>query len=209
MSKIVTLALALSCLPVFADSLRCAAGKQVTYEGISCCTERISAEKCKGLVEGLDRSVRERVASVQKDMVDNKYKYGQAPNCFWNAMAYHSKDIASKAEPIDHPELAELVKKNFTRTATPRAGDVLVFEAAVTEHVYKDEYEPRYPFSYEIPLHAAVYLGEGILFQKENITSDAFSIDTVEHARAVYNRGSGGLGRLVSCKVSLNYYRAN
>ncbi|MCB0407763.1 MAG: hypothetical protein KDD34_06115, partial [Bdellovibrionales bacterium] len=71
-------------------------------------------------------------------------------------------------------------------------GDVLVFIASgeIREDGVSESGAPiRLWFPFESVEHALIYLGDGLIFQKENIGTDVFSIDTLKNTHSTYQKG--------------------
>lgn len=217
MNQIIAFSLLLSftsfALPSSEGSLLCEADRLTEVKGISCCTSRVTREKCAGLVEAhLDAAMLDTIASVKSDISAEKYGYQNAPNCHWTAMAYHDKDEAKQPRLLNFDVLEALVKENFGEVSKEKAiaGDIIIFyEITKTRVVGDDESGRPVPvwWQHTGPYHTGVYLGDGIAFQKEDKNSTRFTIDTIEHVASAYERILNGRPSLAQGRLVAKYFR--
>lgn len=184
-----------SFLAVASNSFVCPE-RNIIYNGVTCCLEAVSEEVCKELVDQLPPVALEAVATVQNQYQKDMYAFGRVPNCFWGAAVTTGllplEDMPMALQPYD---LIDLIAAGFIKEVPMgegwTAGDLLLFEAhgGVREDVVENNIPKRVWIPYSSLEHAAVYLGSGLLFQKENIGSAVFSIDSVENTQKVYEKG--------------------
>lgn len=165
-----------------------------TYQGITCCLESVNKEQCEALIdETLSPRILEDVREVQQIYAEEGYDYGRVPNCFWGA----TNTLGLFAEP-EHRylgvfEVIDALKANdysVTTDGSLSPGDLLMFLSVgerrwdiVENYVPKKVWRPHGEAT-----HTAVVLKDDIIFQKENIFSDVFSIDRLEHSLEAYEK---------------------
>lgn len=170
--------------------------------GVSCCNSALTLNECRDTVEELPLKVQSYVTELQKKFYQNEFPWGNStPNCYWNAYYFSTKENA----PIEFKPLNEFVFFDFIKThrqeitsdhfnnpSNLKYGDVIVFSADgfIREDIVENFVPKRVWIPYSTTEHAAVYIGQGLVFQKENISSEVFSIDTLEHAHFVYERAT-------------------
>ncbi len=164
------------------------------YQGVTCCLDSVSKQQCETLVdEHLPTRVLEDINEVQEIYAREGYDYGRVPNCFWGASNFLGLFNESEHRYLGIFEVIEALKSNHYSINLDEnllPGDLLVFLAVgerrwdiVENHVPKRVWRPHGEST-----HTAVILEEDIIFQKENIFSDVFSIDRLEHSLEAYEK---------------------
>ncbi len=163
----------------------------LVYKGVTCCLDSISENICK---EKIDRLLSESdlaaVQVVRSNYDLGVYEYGGVPNCFWNVLRVSDYIRENEFKVYESSQFEQIIKtkgkflENLTEAGDLNLDDILVFKMSGQIRVV-DEGRPMW-FPFEQVSHAAIYLGEGMIFQKEDVGSKAFSIDSIEHSLSVY-----------------------
>ena len=164
-------------------SYYCEYKDQYIYKNVSCCTTRISKQTCEFLVEKyLSDDKISMVEKVTNGIVDGEWEWGNYPNCFWGALSYRSKELERGPRIIMDSEFMSYIYSDFKEIFDrQQVGDILVFTENY-EFGEKDRYGKLvYEKNEEIVTHAAIYLENGFVFQKESQLNKVFSIDTVDY----------------------------
>lgn len=187
-----------------------------TYKGVTCCTSSVTKHSCESTIDqSFSEQVFEGIDMLQESYKKNEYEYGRVPNCFWNVLNFKGV-IEENTLPyiIESQEFLSILKsqnlelEKVTALHQLQKEDVIVFKF---EGLFRgDEIigGKRRWSPYEQVVHAGVSLGGGLIFQKENIGTDAFSIDGIEHSRRAYERSINKLplrGKIVLYRVSFDH----
>ena len=196
--------------PLFAQSIMCQA--PITISGINCCTERISQKLCQEIINTyLTDEDLDRIKRVQKDIeakrTITRHYY---PNCFWNATATIIPNFFEVDRFVSSYEMEDILEEHFYRIQESelKAYDLIEFyEYAKVKHfedVGKYVWQPI-----EAPAHTAVFLENGIIFQKENFKNSTFNIDrldtTYKTLHKLYNKSK----HKRTSELELRYHRKN
>jgi len=184
------------CLSMANKSFVCPENNFV-YKGVTCCLDAVSQDECINLVnQKLPKHVVAAVASVQQNYQDKAYAYGRVPNCFWQVGVFANLiEFDSYNKPMEFYDLMDLLsmQEDFQiQEGQPiDFGDVLMFSALgeIREDVVENNIPKRKWFPFSSIEHGAIALDDGLLFQKENIGSSVFSIDSIGHTLRTYESG--------------------
>jgi hypothetical protein len=160
------------------------------------------ASQCFAWVDGLSPHLEESVFMVQKlfhresKRSDRESRF-QGPNCYWFALGFHFPEVLSQPKYFSSNEFQRELAENFFLGRRVEAegdfldsdlqrGDLLVLEHHFMIRDF-DSAGSRHDFPLSSIVHAAVYLGEGMVIQKENRLDRTFSIDTVEAMYSFYS----------------------
>lgn len=189
----------------------------IQANGVTCCLDQFSEEQCHQIVEtNLGQEVLERTHSVIELILAGTFEYKENPNCHWNAMAYHFDSFKQNIVPyVDLIAYESILQKEFREVSVNemQKGDVVVyFEYNIREKMLIEDASgrPRMKFV-DIPgeaiSHSAIYLNDGVVFQKENLDSSIFSIAPIEHVRQVYESVANQKPAFHQAKVKFRVYR--
>ncbi len=184
------------CLAIADESFVCPENN-ITYRGVTCCLNSVSKSTCQNIVDQLPLKILEAVTLVQRKYSQGEYAYGHVPNCFWSAaqVAGLIPEREQVPAPVQVWEITDWLKKSsmleLQAGALWQQGSLLLLEAhgEVREDIVENHIPKKKWFPFVSLEHAAVYLGSGLLFQKENMGSAVFSIDSVENTLKAYERG--------------------
>lgn len=128
---------------------------------------------------------------VQSNYLSKNYEYGRVPNCFWNALEFSGISTGDVPRPVSSFQFVDFLAESHQKALDPAFGDILAFVGVgeIRDHKMINNTPRRVWSPFESTEHAAVYLGGGLIFQKENIGSSVFSIDTLENSQGMYKRG--------------------
>lgn len=181
------------------------------YKGVTCCLDFVDRNTCQNLVDALPLHVQESVKEVQKNYLEGAYNFGGVPNCFWGA-AHYAQILEQEEHAFLNPfDLFDALESTMVPTGEMKVGSPLLFYA--TGKTREEIVENFIPKKIWVPFssleHAAVYLGEGLVFQKENQGTDIFSIDSLEHTKAVYEKAfpKGPKNKDVRFEVEAWFYK--
>lgn len=163
----------------------------IVYKGVTCCLESISEEACKSKVDSLPPRVTEAIQSVLNLFDSGAYPYGRVPNCFWFAAMYKNLISYQPHKPIGDIELKEQLKlQGFSPTAQYKKDDLIIFEAqGLLREVKETESGPKRTWTHtEFTGHANIYIGNGLILQKEDIGTNVFSLSSLEQSIEAYEK---------------------
>lgn len=183
------------------------------YEGVTCCG--LSSSQCRSLVEGeIPSSVIDGIHLFRRLFDQGYFFSGTTPNCHWNSLSFGRQHIQTFYE-VDPYELTSYLKRShelLPADAPLRKGDIVYFRFYPEEGMLiKARYSASLFFTSSVSTknlaasgffdHSAVYLGGGLIFQKENAQNRVFSIVDLERAHRSYEKdileSSGLSGQLV------------
>lgn len=189
--------------------------KRFEYKNVTCCTERVSESKC---IELVDKYIQDEYINLIKTIYtnanDGMYGYGSIPNCHWNAVSFHNAQTRQRSTPLAPYELADYLDANTQEIpkSQRRFGDIIVFEALLTERVkeYDMNNMMRFVYSdYKAISHSAIYLEENYMFQKESLGNIAFTIDTADSISRNYEKTEESDSRIIKAVMDTKTYRKN
>lgn len=187
----------------------CPIEEQVMHEGIACCTADISESRCKTLAEGLSDHVKKSISIVHS----REFPYNQVPNCYWSALNFKDENF-SKPEafkPYDGKQIDSMLQiSNFKTTPDGVLGSIVTFYEQTTCRIKSwDENNCQVVSSFEFPqrlTHAGVQIAPGVIFQKENRETKAFSISTIELTRKHVKDLVSAKSDVIKSEISLRFY---
>lgn len=158
--------------------------------------ESVSEVKCRSLVDRyISNSYLDIIERVQGDIREGLYKRGGVPNCFWNSMRFLGIDMGQteREEFLSPYAFESLVEKNFVEIPKAKlsAGDLVYFEGELKDRevIMRNNRPVRVWLPYEQVVHGAIYLEDGLIFQKENVFSTVFTIDSLANSHKKYEEG--------------------
>lgn len=164
------------------------------YKGVTCCLDAISKQDCQALVDQqLPQKVIDAVSNVQENYKAQAYDYGRVPNCFWQVGVFANLvEFDTHDQPLESYDILDLLQTqqgfHIQEDSAFHFGDILMFYAVgeIREEIIENHIPKRKWYPLTSTEHGAISLGGGLLFQKENIGSSVFSIDSIEHTQKVY-----------------------
>lgn len=166
----------------------------IVYKGVTCCLDVVSEQKCQDLVDQqIPQNVIEAVSNVQKNYQDQVYAYGRVPNCFWQVGVFANLvEFDTHDKPMESYDIMDLLQAQedfqIQDNSAFHFGDILMFYAfgEIREDIIENYIPKRKWFPFTSIEHGAISLGGGLLFQKENIGTSVFSIDSVKNTQKMY-----------------------
>lgn len=158
------------------------------YKGVTCCLESVSLRKCMQIVDELPGHVLQSLEIVQANYDQQRYKFGRVPNCFWNALNFVG-NVVKEPQTIHNYEYQDVLEQSHVVSdVEPTYGDLISFIGVgeTREDILENNVPKKVWVPYKSLEHAAVYITEGIIFQKENIGTDVFSISSLNHTKKAY-----------------------
>ena len=161
-------------------------------DGVTCClSDKNECEAYKR--QFFDKIELRQIRSLQADIAAEKMGTN-VPNCFWAGLRFSSFQGKLRLDDIDGQEFAQALTREYRKLpkgAELVPGDVVVFSKQGNQRqpVFDDttgalasvEWPRR-----EKHLHASLYLGEGRVFQKEDMYSSVFSIASLRESFLKY-----------------------
>ncbi len=201
------------------ESIMCPKKDTVTIGGISCCTLRISAEKCQQIIDnriGLDDQQRaQRVHQKIVGLIENSngHSIPSVPNCHWNAVATIIPDFFEEDQFLKPYKLKGILEEHFYHIDKKdlQPGDLVEFHEFSQEKIFDDYTRAGKKFvwyHFDRAAHSLVYLGDGLVFQKENSKNAVFSIDYLKEAYNVYQKALNEKKHLRKGDIEIRYHRA-
>lgn len=168
--------------PSQARSLFCEDKDNFIYKGISCCSNVIDQKTCIDLINNhVSDEILSAIALTQEEIHGGLHTPGSLPNCHWFALynmdpqnysapkyqeGWLVYDIIEQLSPIARDEL--------------KKGDLIYFEEHVKmrDNNFFNNGGKRMSYTQlpPAPSHSAIYLANNFLIQKENVTTEHFSI---------------------------------
>lgn len=176
-------------LSVVASAFSCRESAIFTYQGISCCTERVEETVCKSAVDSMPRGILDLVEKLSQQ------EYSKTrTNSFWLAIAAFDNELAVDPRVLGLDAFIGKLSKNFQLTNLKKKGDLVV----VNERVDKIIRDPEVGISrYEsfLPDRSGILLNDNLVLIKENsIGAQLITIDTLSSlTETKATKGSLGL----------------
>jgi hypothetical protein len=131
---------------------------------------------------------------------------GRNVNCFGTAafVSHGEFELPQYLEPFEIDRLVGTMRRVAAPAAQP--GDLVLLRQNGRGFVIDPETRQPFYMDMRLPVHAAVYLGSGMIFQKESALSDVFSFSSIEQALRAYLQ-LGGEYRFRGV-IEAEFYRA-
>ncbi len=162
-------------------------------DGVSCCASTTRNSSCEAVAA---RRLRPDHLAVIKDLHERirKDEFGfRTPNCLWASLRFSDYGGRLWFGSMSSKDFMEKLAEEYARLGpedSPAPGDLVVFA---------EEGELRTPrfgpdgslanvdwLPAVNPFHSAIYLGDGLVFQKDDMSSAAFSVSTLAESRKYY-----------------------
>lgn len=170
-----------------ATSNLCTLKKTYIHRGLHCClSENFDRRQCEEKVKQLPNDF---IHQLQKETVKikaNKYPRGATSNCFWTSLSFFKSAVRKSPQTWYEGEFKKELLKTHVAASTPLVGDIIVFNG---QHTSYPDVLMGEPVHTEVPFHSAIYLGDGIVLQKENSTNEIFSLSELKASFAGYKQG--------------------
>ena len=167
-------------------SNHCEPNQVYDYKSIECCIgEDLSVETCTNAIDQLPYSFLDAIRSVKNGFLNNQFD-NSGPNCFWAALAFHDLQILGDFRTVYEREFVPVMREKFIEIGQENLalGDIVVLS---NDHPFDPDPGMNAELIYaEIPFHAGIYLGGGLLLQKENYRDEVFSLNTLENSSSAY-----------------------
>lgn len=173
------------------------------HRNIECCLS--DSFQCNKLIDSNSPEFHYGVHKVLRNFHKGHYQEGDVPNCFWAALEFSGLSFSLEPSFVSAAVFENMLEKNFREISLREAvyGDVVVYFA---EQDFYHDLVMVEGFPIEVMVHAAVFLGEGFVLQKENRVNGVFSISTLEESFQGYERASLAMGARGFLK---RFYRLN
>lgn len=152
------------------------------YKNVECClSDQLSKSQCHETIDHLEEDLLNQIGLVREGILNNNFKRGSFPNCFWLTMSYYDENILRDPREYENKEIAHFLRTNFNLIDEDfiQKGDIIFFEGVIW--YYSNPAMGEYTKSYT-PFHAGIAMGNGLMLQKENNTDEVFSLTTIEAA---------------------------
>lgn len=176
------------------------------YKGVECCIKNnLTKNKCRKTVENLSPHMRRSVMHVRRDFLLGKFEKARVPNCFWTSFAYTAPDLFGAPRTVYERELFEPLRMYYEEVNEPHQGDLILYSGEKT--FYHDIASNGGSTVVKIPFHSAVYLGDGLVFQKENSSDEIFSVVELKDSFAGYENAFHSQSEGLSGDFFKTFYR--
>lgn len=162
-------------------------------DGLSCCESTTKEASCEAVAARRMRA--DDLAAIEdlhRRIVKDEFGF-RTPNCLWAALRFSGYKGRLWFGSMSSKEFVEKLDEEYERLGPddpPAPGDIVVFAEEGEERTPRfgpDGQLARVDWIPAInPFHAAVYLGDGLVFQKDDMSSAAFSVSTLEESRKYY-----------------------
>jgi len=190
--------------PLAKASNHCEIDHVFLFRGISCCLgPRLSKQTCVEKVEGLPPRFLEMIQTVRDGFAEHGY-HGSGPNCFWSALGFHLSQYLEEPRTVYEREFVPELRNSFTLIEADKLdyGDLLSFTQS---HPFDPDPTMGAELIFvEIPFHSAIYLGGGLVIQKENFEDEVFSLNTLDNSFSAYAEAAF---RQLRLETNLKVYR--
>lgn len=162
----------------------------LNYRGVSCCLEDLSSMECKQEVDSLPEHILRAVNQVQEMYFAGDFEYGKVPNCYWGASYFLDLIPKDRIESLNSFQIEDLLQESHSKTQQLKRHSAILFYAKGLTRSDGVSDRPGgklklwAPFSFLS--HAAIYLENGLIFQKEDIKTQVFSISSLALAQKRY-----------------------
>lgn len=203
-------------MDILKKTYMCDTSNTIEVSGVTCCLDQFTESQCQQIIESeLNDTTLMRTNEAIDMIIAEEFGYKANPNCHWNAMAYHFESFETNIEPfIDLKKYAEILEDRFIEVPykAAKSGDIVVFyEYDIKEKMLVEiNGKPKMKFvsiSGENIFHSAVFLNDGIVFQKENVDSAIFSIANIDTVNQTYQTIANQKVSLKRSKVKYKIYR--
>ncbi len=203
-------------MDILSKTYMCDTENTVTVNGVTCCLDQFSESECDSIVNSqLDSTTLTRTNNVIDMIMAGNFEYKSNPNCHWNAMAYHLESFQNEITPyVDLMGYEKQLSEQFIEVSIDEVikGDVIVYY----EYDIKDKMmvetggRPRMKWVNtpgETISHSAIYLTDGVVFQKENLDSAVFSIANIDHVNEMYRGFANQKSYMHQAKMKYRVFR--
>lgn len=150
------------------------------------------------------------IQTVQTKYAQSQYDFGQVPNCFWNSLNFSNLYSLEEPKPQTAEDLLDSIERANYVTVDEKNknyGDLIAFEGIgqTREDIMENGVPKKVWFPYTELIHAAIFLKNDLVFQKENIGTDVFTITSLKHTIKAYRDSFNSLP--VRGEVEATFYQ--
>jgi predicted nucleic-acid-binding Zn-ribbon protein len=192
-----------------ADSYFCEQSFQFQAKGINCCLSSISESQCLAKVNDISPRIIAAVSQVKKMIQNKKFTPEAYPNCHWTSLYAQGINEATRKVDYIFTEFPSLLERDFfeIQKSELKYGDMVVVWFQLELREKNDDGSITWTDVGLDAAHSSLYIGDDLVFQKENSNNAEFSIQNLNEMLTVYQESYNSQPKLRRGVGHLKFYR--